>query len=45
MNGGFSGSSIDPYLRVLNGTVDLYDDTHFKEREDTYAVIANTDAG
>ena len=37
MNGGFSGSSIDPYFRVLTGKVDIMDDTYFKDREDTYA--------
>lgn len=38
MNGGFSGSSIDPYFRVLTGEASLEDDTLFKSREDTYAV-------
>ena len=37
MNGGFSGSSIDPYFRVLTGQIELSDDTYFKDREDTYA--------
>ena len=39
MNGGFNGSTIDPYFRVLCGTADLWDDTLFKDREDTYAVV------
>lgn len=38
MNGGFNGSMIDPYFRVLTGKVDLADDTLFKDREDTYLI-------
>lgn len=37
MNGGFNGSSIDPYFRVMCGKADLADDSLFKDREDTYA--------
>lgn len=39
MNGGFSGSSEDPYFKVLIGEISLEDDTVFKDREDTYAVV------
>lgn len=39
MNGGFNGSTIDPYFRVLTGKADLFDDTLFKVREDTYAIV------
>jgi hypothetical protein len=38
MNGGFSGSVIDPFFRVLTGQWDPMDNAHFREREDTYAV-------
>jgi len=38
MNGGFSGSSEDPYYKVLIGEIGLDDDNVFKAREDTYAV-------
>jgi hypothetical protein len=44
MNGGFNGSTPDPYFRVLTREIDLMDDAHFKNREDTYAV-ADVDAG
>lgn len=37
LNGGFNGSTIDPYFRVLTGKVDLADDTLFKDRDDMYA--------
>lgn len=37
MNGGFSGSTIDPYFRILTGEASLEDDSLFKDREDTYA--------
>jgi hypothetical protein len=37
LNGGFNGSTIDPYFRVMCGKADLDDDRLFKERQDTYA--------
>lgn len=36
-NGGFSGSSEDPYFKVLMGEATLDDPTIFKAREDQYA--------
>lgn len=44
LNGGFSGSSEDPYFKLMIGEIDLRDDNWFKDREDTYAV-ADVDAG
>jgi hypothetical protein len=44
LNGGFSGNVIDPYFRVLTGEADLWDNTLFKQREDTYATEENNDA-
>ncbi len=41
MNGGFNGSTIDPYFRVMCGTADLFDDRLFKERTDTYAPVTD----
>jgi hypothetical protein len=38
LNGGFNGSSEDPYFKLLIGETELHDDTLFKDREDTYAV-------
>lgn len=38
MNGGFNGSSEDPYFKLLIGEIELRDDRFFKDREDTYAV-------
>jgi hypothetical protein len=38
LNGGFSGSSEDPYFKLLIGEIELRDDNWFKDREDTYAV-------
>jgi len=43
LNGGFSGSSEDPYFKVLIGEVSLDDDSVFTAREDTYALDANTE--
>jgi hypothetical protein len=37
MNGGFNGSSEDPYFKVLIGEITLDDGTVFTAREDTYA--------
>lgn len=37
MNGGYGGSSEDPYFKVLIGEIKLDDDEFFKDREDTYA--------
>ena len=37
LNGGFSGSSEDPYFKVLIGEIELDDEDYFKEREDQYA--------
>ena len=42
MNGGFVGNSIDPYFRILTGTASIYDNTLFKDREDTYAPADDT---
>ena len=39
LNGGFSGSSEDPYFKLLIGEIELRDDNWFKDREDTYAVV------
>jgi hypothetical protein len=39
MNGGFNGSSIDPFFRVLTGKTDPIDDTYFKQREEMYGPI------
>ena len=39
LNGGFAGNTIDPYFRVMQGEVDLYDDRWFKNREEMYAGI------
>lgn len=36
-NGGYSGSSEDPYFKVLIGETTLDDDTLFKDRQDQYA--------
>jgi hypothetical protein len=36
MNGGFNGSTIDPFFRVLTGKVDPYDDIFFKDRDEMY---------
>lgn len=44
MNGGFSGSSIDPYFRVISGTISIYDDMYFKDREDTYANMGEAES-
>jgi len=41
LNGGFSGSSEDPYFKLLIGEIELRDDEWFKDREDTY-VVADT---
>jgi hypothetical protein len=38
MNGGFSGSSEDPYFKLMIGEIELRDDEWFKDREETYAV-------
>lgn len=38
LNGGYSGSSEDPYFKLLIGEIELRDDNWFKDREDTYAV-------
>jgi hypothetical protein len=45
MNGGFNGSTIDPYFRVLTGKVDLADDTLFKDRDDLYAPLLEVPDG
>lgn len=42
LNGGFNGSTEDPYFKLMIGEIELSDDTWFKDREDTYA--APTDA-
>lgn len=43
MNGGYSGSSEDPYFKVLIGEVSLDDPAVFKMREDMYAVQEQTE--
>jgi hypothetical protein len=42
-NGGYSGSSEDPYFRVLMGETTLDDDTLFKDRQDQYAEASERD--
>jgi len=37
LNGGFSGSSEDPYFKLMIGEIRLDDDKWFKNRTDTYA--------
>jgi hypothetical protein len=38
LNGGYSGSSEDPYFKLMIGEIKLDDNEWFKDREDTYAV-------
>jgi hypothetical protein len=42
-NGGYSGSSEDPYFKVLMGETSLDDDTLFKDRQDQYAEASERD--
>jgi hypothetical protein len=39
MNGGYNGSTIDPFFRILTGKVDPMDNNLFKDREELYAPI------
>lgn len=39
MNGGFNGSTIDPFFRVLTGKIDPMDDKYFKRREEMYGPV------
>jgi len=45
LNGGFNGSSEDPYFKLLIREIDLHDDNFFKNREDTYAVADAGESG
>lgn len=38
LNGGFNGSMIDPFFRLLTGKSDVADNRLWKDREDTYAI-------
>jgi hypothetical protein len=42
-NGGYSGSSEDPYFKVLMGETTLDDPKLFKDRQDQYAEATERD--
>ena len=44
MNGGFNGSTEDPFFKLIMREITLDDNRYFKNREDTYAA-ADVDAG